>query len=111
VIHTSFPTFVIALCFAAGFFLIALAVPLWLRRIPPNSLYGVRFRRTLADPKVWYDVNARAGRNLVVIGAGYVLLLALAMIFGGALDPAVRVLGPTSLLVVALIVNTIFFSN
>jgi uncharacterized membrane protein len=109
--HSSIPPFVIWLCFVAGLFLIALAIPLWLRRVPPNALYGVRFRSTLTDPEVWYDLNARAGRDLVVIGIGYVLLLAIAMIFGRAWDPAIRVLVPTSLLVLALIVNTILLAN
>ena len=105
--HSSIPTFVIGLCFASGLFLIALAIPLWLRRVPPNTLYGVRFRSTLADPQTWYEINARAGRNLVGIGAGYVLLLVVVMMFGRSLSPAVRLLGPTALFVVALVVNTI----
>jgi hypothetical protein len=105
--RSSIPTSVIWLCFASGLFLIVLAIPLWLRRVPPNRLYGVRLSSTLANPQTWYEINARAGRNLVGIGAGYVVLLAFAMIFGRALSPAVRVLIPTTLFVVALVVNTI----
>ncbi len=105
--HASIPTFVIGLCFASGLFLIALAIPLWLRRVPPNTFYGARFPSTLADPQTWYEINARAGRNLVGIGAGYVVLLVLVMTFGRSLSPVVRLLGPTLLFVVALIVNTI----
>ena len=105
--NSSIPTFVIGLCFVSGLLLIALAIPLWVRRVPPNKLYGVRFRSTLADSETWYEINARAGRNLVGIGAGYVLLLAVAMMFARWLSPEVRVLAPTVLFVVALVVNTI----
>ena len=105
--NSSIPTFVIGLCFVSGLLLIVLAIPLWLRRVPPNKLYGVRFRSTLADSETWYEINARAGRNLVGIGAGYVLLLAVAMMFARRLSPEVSVLGPTVLFVVALVVSTI----
>jgi SdpI/YfhL protein family len=55
--------------FAVGGLLIAgLGVPLWLRKIGPNCLYGVRTRATLSDEGRWYDVNATAGRAMVVVG-------------------------------------------
>ena len=100
------PGFLVAISFGSGILLIALAVPLWLRRIPPNLLYGVRFKSTLADNAVWYEINAVAGRNLVVIGCGYLLLLALALTLGHTWSWPLRLLVPTALLVIALIINT-----
>ena len=52
-----------------------LGLPLWLRLIPRNLLYGVRFPSTLSAEERWYDVNAHAGKQLfgwsiVVIAAG-----------------------------------------
>ena len=44
----------------------ATAVPLALRLIPPNSVYGFRTRFTRSDPRVWYDVNAFVGRLMFV---------------------------------------------
>jgi uncharacterized membrane protein len=43
-----------------------IALPLALRKIPRNRLYGVRTRRTLADDRVWYEANAYGGRCLMV---------------------------------------------
>jgi uncharacterized membrane protein len=55
----------------AGFLLAAVAVPLWLRRVPPNGIYGFRVPKTRSDPVVWFDANAYAGRQLLVFGLGY----------------------------------------
>ena len=52
--------------------LIVLGVPLWMRRVPPNRFYGVRTAATRSNDAVWYDVNARSGRDLSIAG---VLLL------------------------------------
>jgi len=105
-----FPTFVIVICFVSGPVLIAAGIPLWLRRVPPNAFYGVRFRSTLSDEGVWYETNAIAGRNLVGIGAGYLALLTAALVFGRSWSMPIRLLGPTVILVVALIINTIVLS-
>lgn len=56
-----------------GLAIMALAVPLMLRRIPPNPLYGLRVPATFADPDVWYAANARSGRELLAYGAAIVL--------------------------------------
>jgi hypothetical protein len=61
--------------FSVVFFLIAyaiialIAVPLAMRLIPPNPIYGVRTDRTLGNPSLWYNVNAVAGQ-LVLIACG-----------------------------------------
>jgi uncharacterized membrane protein len=54
---------------AIGTLLIALAVPLIRRRVKPNSRYGIRLPATFADEWVWYEANARSGRDLLVWGA------------------------------------------
>jgi uncharacterized membrane protein len=46
----------------------ALAVPLALGRIGPNAFYGVRLQATLADRRVWFEVNRIIGRELVCVG-------------------------------------------
>ena len=105
------PTFVVAICVASGVLLIVAGIPLWLRRVPRNALYGVRFASTLSDDRIWYEINARCGRDLVGIGAGYLALLAAALLFGHSWIMPFRLLGPTVVLVVALIVNTILLSR
>lgn len=51
-----------------GLLLAGLSVPLILRKIGPNGLYGFRVKKTLEDPAVWYPVNAYAARRLLVVG-------------------------------------------
>ena len=84
---------------------------MWLRRVPRNALYGVRFASTLSDDRIWYEINARAGRALVGIGAGYLALLSAAFLFGRSWSMPFRLLGPTVILVIALIINTIALSR
>jgi uncharacterized membrane protein len=108
---TTIPMFVVVLCFAAGLLLIAAGIPLWLRRVPRNALYGVRFPSTLSDDRIWYEINARCGRDLVGIGAGYLVLLAAAFLFGRSWSMPLRLLGPTVVFVVALMVNTILLNR
>jgi uncharacterized membrane protein len=52
----------------------ALAVPLMLRLIPQNPIYGVRTERTLTQQSVWFEVNAFGGRALL-IAAGVAALV------------------------------------
>jgi uncharacterized membrane protein len=58
----------------AGLLIAGLGVPLWLRRVPPNRLYGVRTAATLADESRWYAVNASAGRSMVAVGIATAVL-------------------------------------
>ena len=55
----------------------AIAIPLILRRVPPNSLYGFRTPRTLADRDLWFRVNHFAGWALLIasIASGMLLVL------------------------------------
>lgn len=51
---------------AVSALLIVVAIPLALRKIPRNVVYGFRTRVTLADDETWYDANAYFGRRLIV---------------------------------------------
>jgi uncharacterized membrane protein len=44
----------------------ALSVPLALKLVPPNRIYGVRTPQTLASREVWFRVNRVAGFALIV---------------------------------------------
>jgi uncharacterized membrane protein len=57
--------------------LVLVAIPLLLRRIPPNAFYGLRVPATYADEWVWYEANALAARDMVALG---VLLVVLALV-------------------------------
>lgn len=64
---------IIVLLIAVALIAVA-AVPLLLRLIPQNPVYGVPTERTLDDEKLWFTVNAFAGKA-VLIACGVVALL------------------------------------
>lgn len=73
-----------------------IAIPLALRMVPPNIVYGFRTRATLSDRDLWYRANAHFGRGLLVSSlcggvAGYFLY-------------RVRLLPPDTLLPVSVVV-------
>ena len=52
------------------------AVPLMLRLIPRNPIFGMPTERTLADDKTWFRVNAFAGKAvLAACGVAALLIL------------------------------------
>jgi len=104
---SSVPWFVLAICYGAGALLIALGVPLLRGRVAPNWTYGVRFASTMADERVWYPINARGGRDIIIIGILYIVVQTLALVFGDRWTVEVKVLGPLALLVIALIIDAI----
>jgi uncharacterized membrane protein len=61
---------IIVLCefVVVGLVFAALSIPMIRRRVPPNSVYGFRVKKTLSDPKVWYDANEFSGRCLFWLG-------------------------------------------
>jgi uncharacterized membrane protein len=59
---------IMALYSFGGLILAALSVPLILYKIPPNGFFGFRSRATINNPKLWYTINAYAGRRLLATG-------------------------------------------
>lgn len=51
---------------AVSALLILLAVPLVLRKVPRNPIYGFRTRATMTDDEVWFSANAHFGRGLII---------------------------------------------
>jgi uncharacterized membrane protein len=52
-------------------------VPLILKKVPPNPLYGFRTSRTLADRALWFRVNCFAGWAFLLASAVGAILLVL----------------------------------
>ena len=99
-----FMTFILILYVSLGLLSAALAVPLMRRKIAPNSLYGFRVRRTLEDPKVWYDANAYAGRCLFGFGTA---IACLALYLIPTIDPVVYAVACLMIVLVGLAVSLI----
>lgn len=69
---------------AVGLLHLGLGIPLLLKRVPPNRLYGFRTRVTLADEALWYRVNTVLGRRQVALG-----FVTLALAWGLPLVPGI----------------------
>ncbi|HEV7993586.1 MAG TPA: SdpI family protein [Gemmatimonadaceae bacterium] len=96
-----------AVLLASALILIALAIPLWMRRVPPNRFYGVRTRATLVDDALWYDVNARCGQDLLIAGVIFLAGILVIDAIGARWAPELRSLASAMILIVALIVVTV----
>jgi hypothetical protein len=51
-----------------GLLLSIISVPMILKKIKPNGLYGFRVKRTLENPDIWYAVNCYSGKWLLATG-------------------------------------------
>jgi hypothetical protein len=59
---------IMALYAFGGMILAGLSVPLVLQKMPPNGFFGLRSRATVNNPKLWYKINAFAGKRLLATG-------------------------------------------
>ena len=85
---------------ALGPLLIVLSIPLMLKWVPPNHVYGFRVGATLSDRSVWYDANALAGRHFFALG---LLMVALEFILPtGVRVGVLRMIGLLGILVIVI---------
>lgn len=52
-----------------GIIFIALGLPLALKKVKPNWLYGFRISCTLEDEEIWYAVNTQGGKDFIILGS------------------------------------------
>jgi uncharacterized membrane protein len=90
-----------------GPLIVALAIPLAHRRVPPNRWYGIRLPSTLADEELWYAANARAGRDMIIVGAVVTLLALAAPLALPHWPPELRTLLVAIVLVVGSMIATV----
>jgi hypothetical protein len=55
--------------------LVIISVPLILRLVPPNGMYGFRTGATRSTPAVWYQANAFSGWALSIAAVASAMLL------------------------------------
>ena len=87
---------------AVGLLFIGLSIPLILGKVPPNKFYGCRTKKTLSDPKIWYEVNRASGKDFLTSG---VLVLAASvgtLVFGQEVNPNYVVITLLSVLVLSV---------
>jgi uncharacterized membrane protein len=75
-----------------------LCIPLVLKLIPPNRLYGFRTRKTLSSPEIWYPANVFSGYALMIAAAVTGLIISCV--------PQISELQAAAILVVLLICAT-----
>jgi uncharacterized membrane protein len=88
---------------AVDLIIIGLAIPMLRRMVPPNNYYGFRVPATFADKWVWYEANARAGRDMVAFG---IIHLATTLLLRLFMNEALYGLVNSALLIVGLIALT-----
>ena len=60
---------------ACDIIFIIIAIPLILRKVPRNVIYGFRTRATLKDDFVWYEANAYFGKLFIISSIVSTLLI------------------------------------
>jgi uncharacterized membrane protein len=75
-----------------------LCIPLVLKLVPPNRLYGFRTCKTLSSPDIWYPANVFSGYALMLAAAVTALIISCV--------PQVSELQAAAILVVLLICAT-----
>jgi len=88
--------------------MILVSVPMVMRRVPPNGLYGFRTPKTLSNPQIWYEANRLAGVNLI-IGAVLTMLFCSAALwrFGAARAASVPPLVLFVMILVSVVVSSL----
>jgi uncharacterized membrane protein len=56
-----------------GLLFIGLAIPMILRKIPPNPYYGWRTPKAYSSNRIWYQINWYTGRDILVMGVVQVI--------------------------------------
>lgn len=90
----------------SGILLVLLSVPMILRKVKPNYLYGVRIAKTLNNPKLWYETNEYAGRYLMAAGVA-ILLAALGFYFIPGISLDTYSMACLAVFLVAALVGTV----
>lgn len=85
-----------------GLLLIALAIPLILRRIGMNSWYGVRVQKAFQSEANWYAINHMGGRWLAAAGVVVFLVGVFVVLRPPTSDAMVVLLSLAPVLVVLL---------
>jgi uncharacterized membrane protein len=60
---------------ACDIIFVIIAIPLILRKVPRNVIYGFRTRATLKDDFVWYEANAYFGKLFLISSLVSALLI------------------------------------
>jgi magnesium transporter len=94
-----------AVFIVAGLIFVSTSIPLVLRKIPPNRLYGVKVPKAYESPELWYKLNAKGGRIMIAYGA-IMAAIGLVLLFTGdrlGLRPVYALIGLFALIAISVI--------
>jgi hypothetical protein len=83
-----------------GILFFAVSLPLALRKVPMNDLYGFRLKAAFESPQRWFDINAYGGRQM----ATWAWLLVLCGVAGFFVPPQAADLYPVISIVIMAVV-------
>jgi hypothetical protein len=70
-----------------GAVFIGLGIPLFQRRVPPNSWYGCRTTKSLSDEGIWYAVNRTTGQDMILAGILIIISSLIVFMFRNQMNP------------------------
>ena len=100
-------TILLLLYVGVGTVLSLISLPLILGKIGPNPWYGLRVRKTLDDPRVWYLANRYASWWLLATGALLIVAAPGVYVLFPAFDIATYGLVCLGIVVAGLIVSLV----
>jgi hypothetical protein len=77
--RNSGPRTINSVYFFGSLVVIILSIPLIMKWIGPNGLYGYRVAKTMNNPDIWYRANSVLGVDLLI--AGVLILLTTLFVF------------------------------
>jgi uncharacterized membrane protein len=90
-----------------GVLLFAVGIPLVLKLVPPNPVYGVRTAKAFSSREVWYAANRSAGITMAITG----IVIAVVALVGPRLLPGysegARVLTVGAIIIFAVVVMVV----
>jgi len=89
-----------------GLLLVGLSIPLVRRKIGPNNFYGLRIPDTLENEQVWYEANARSGREFCWLGV-CIIVVAIGLYFVPWSEPDWYPLVCCGLLLIGVVVYSV----
>ncbi len=101
---------------ACGIVFVLISIPLVMKKIPMNSLYGFRIPKAFKSEENWYEINRYGGRQLIRWSVLLVLIGALYFIFpiehsAAPVKNALLAAAPIVICPSVAIVKTILFSR
>ena len=87
-----------------GLFQAAIGLPFFLKKVPPNRIFGYKRILKLNDEELWYSIHRLFGQNLILSGIILILLSVLIMlIFRNAEEEISRIINTVIMIVLLAI--------